>query len=90
MELLRLALVAVGVLLIAVGIVRARGPWQRIQALKVQDENVARYEAWRGGVRDSGPTGASVAMQILRRQLQIGIGLAAAGGVVIVVALAIG
>jgi hypothetical protein len=89
MELLRLALVAVGVLLIAVGIVRARGPWQRIQALKVQDENVARYEAWRGGVRDSGPTGASVAMQILRRQLQIGIGLAAAGGVVIVVALAI-
>jgi hypothetical protein len=90
MELLRLALMAVGVLLIAFGIVRARGPWQRIQALKVQDENVARYEAWRGGVRDSGPTGASVAMQILRRQLQIGIGLAAAGGVVIVVALAIG
>jgi hypothetical protein len=89
MELLRLALMAVGVLLIAFGIVRARGPWQRIQALKVQDENVARYEAWRGGVRDSGPTGASVAMQILRRQLQIGIGLAAAGGVVIVVALAI-
>jgi len=57
-----------GVALIAVGYSRARGPWARYQQLKEQDENVARYEAWRGGVRDSSPTGASVAMQVLRRQ----------------------
>ena len=38
--------------------------------LKAQDENVARYEAWRGGIRDDGATGASVAMAILRRQAQ--------------------
>ena len=51
-----------GVALIAVGYTRARGPWARYQALKAQDANVARYEAWRGGVRDDGATGASVAM----------------------------
>jgi hypothetical protein len=59
-----------GVALIAVGYRRARGPWTRYQALKEQDANVARYESWRGGIRDSSPTGASVAMQILRRQAQ--------------------
>jgi hypothetical protein len=57
-----------GVALIAVGYSRARGPWARYQQLKEQDANVARYEAWRGGLRDSSPTGASVAMQVLRRQ----------------------
>ena len=46
-----------GVALIAIGYTRARGPWSRYQALKAQDANVARYEAWRGGVRDDGTTG---------------------------------
>jgi hypothetical protein len=59
-----------GVILIAIGYTRAKGPWSRYQALKEQDANVARYEAWRGGVRDDGATGASVAMAILRRQAQ--------------------
>jgi hypothetical protein len=61
---------ALGVVLIAAGYQRAKGPWSRYQALKEQDENVARYEAWRGGARDTSPTGASVAMTILRRQAQ--------------------
>ena len=41
-----------------------RGPRAvaRYQALKEQDANVARYEAWRGGLRDDGQTGASIAM----------------------------
>jgi hypothetical protein len=74
-----------GVALIAIGYQRARGPWTRYQALKTQDENVARYEAWRGGVRNdpADQTGASVAMAILRRQAQIG-GLIAIAGVVLV------
>ena len=67
-----LLLWAVGVVLIAVGYLRARAPYARYQALREQDANVARYEAWRGGVRDSGPTGASVAMKMLRRQAQLG------------------
>lgn len=65
---LNLALLGVGIVLIALGYLRGRDPWQRYQALREQDRNVARYESWRGGLRDSGITGASVAMQILRRK----------------------
>jgi hypothetical protein len=74
-----------GVVLIVVGYVRARRPWARYQALRAQDQNVARYEAWRGGVRDDGATGASVAMAILRRQAQMA-GLVAVAGFVLVFA----
>jgi len=80
---LNLALWLAGVVLIAAGYVRARRPWARYQALKAQDENVARYEAWRGGVRDDGTTGASIAMAILRRQAQTA-GLIAVAGLVLV------
>jgi hypothetical protein len=68
-----------GVALIAIGYTRARGPWARYQALKAQDANVARYGAWRGGVRDDSRTGASVAMEILLRQARIGAAMALAG-----------
>ena len=72
-----------GAALIAIGYSRARGPWARYRALRAQDANAARYGAWRGGVRDDGATGASVAMAILRRQAQIG-GAIAIVGVVLV------
>ena len=72
MGLVNIVLWVAGVALIAVGYNRARGPWARYQQLKEQDANVARYEAWRGGLRDDGSTGASVAMAVLRRQAQIG------------------
>jgi hypothetical protein len=72
-----------GAILIAVGYTRARRPWARYQALKAEDANVARYEAWRGGTRNDGKTGASVAMEVLRRQAQIA-GLVAVLGVVLV------
>jgi hypothetical protein len=72
MGLPNLILWAAGVILVGVGYVRARGPWMRLQDLRAQDENIARYEAWRGGTRDHSTTGASVAMQMLRRQAQIG------------------
>jgi hypothetical protein len=74
---------ALGIVLIAAGYQRARGPWSRYQALKEQDQNIARYEAWRGGARDTSPTGASVAMEVLRRQAQRG-GLIAIVGFVLV------
>ncbi len=73
-----------GVALIAIGYQRARGPYARYQALKAQDANVARYESWRGGLRDNDSgTGASVAMAILRRQAQIGAAIAIAGVVLV-------
>jgi hypothetical protein len=80
-------LILLGAAAMAGGYVRARGPWARYQALKAQDENVARYESWRGGLRDSGPTGASVAMELFRRQARDGALIAAAGAVVLIVGL---
>jgi len=68
-----------GAALTAVGFVRARVPWNRYRALKAQDANVARYEAWRGGPRDTGPTGASIAMDVLRRQVREGVVIAGVG-----------
>ena len=71
MGIVNIVLLVAGVALVVVGYTRARGPWSRYQALKDQDANVARYEAWRGGARsESSDTGASVAMQVLRRQAQ--------------------
>jgi hypothetical protein len=84
-----LALWAAGVVLIAGGYLRARGPWSRYQALKAQDANVARYEAWRGGLRSETNTGASVAMDILRRQAQIGGVIALIGFVLVFAGFAI-
>ena len=83
MSLVNIALWGLGVALIAVGYQRAKGPWGRYQALKEQDDNIARYEAWRGGLRDTSPTGASVAMQMLRRQAQIGGAIVAVGFVLV-------
>ncbi len=72
MGLLSIALVGAGMLMIVMGAQRASGPYKRYQALKAQDQNIARYEAWRGGVRNDSKTGASVAMDMLRRQAQVG------------------
>jgi len=72
-----------GVALIGIGYLRAKAPYARYQALKEQDENVKRYEQWRGGVRDTSPTGASVAMQMLRRQTQIALGICGLGVVLV-------
>jgi len=80
---LNIVLWLAGVALIVVGYARARAPWSRYQMLKAHDENVARYQAWRGGIRDEGKTGASVAMDVLRRQAQYA-GLIAVAGFVLV------
>ena len=82
---LNIALWVGGSVLIGIGYARARGPWGRYRALKDQDANVARYEAWRGGVRDDGATGASVAMAILRRQAQTAAAIAVVGLVLVFV-----
>jgi hypothetical protein len=80
---LNIALWLGGVALIVIGYSRARRPWARYRQLKAQDANVARYEAWRGGLRDDGATGASVAMAVLRRQAQIGGAIVIAGVVLV-------
>jgi hypothetical protein len=80
---LNLLLLGGGILLVIVGYTRARGPWARYQALKAEDANAARYGAWRGGIRDEGTTGASVAMDVLRRQARVGAAIAGVGFVLI-------
>jgi hypothetical protein len=82
MGLLNFVLIAFGIASMAFGYARARGPWRRYQALKAQEENIARYESWRGGLRDAGPTGASVAMEMARRDARLGAILMAAGFVI--------
>ena len=83
MGLLNLVLIAAGIALVAAGYLRARGPYRRYMALREQDANIARYEAWRGGPRPDSRTGASVAMQMLRRQAQVGGGILIAGIVLV-------
>ena len=83
MGILNLSLLGAGIALIAVGYLRAREPWRRYRALKEQDANVARYEAWRGGLREGGTTGASVAMEVLRRQARNGAIIAGIGFVLV-------
>jgi hypothetical protein len=77
-------LILLGVAAAAVGYARFRGPWARYQALKAQESNIARYESWRGGVRDTGTTGASVAMDIARAQAR-NAGIVIGAGVVIAI-----
>lgn len=87
---LNLLLWGAGVVLVVVGYTRAKGPWARYQELKEQDRNVARYEAWRGGLRGGDEkTGASVAMAILRRQAQLAGAIAVIGFVLIFVGFVI-
>jgi hypothetical protein len=80
---LNLALWGAGIALVVLGYSRARRPWSRYQALKEQEANVARYESWRGGVRDRSTTGASVAMDMARREARLW-GVAAIVGFVLI------
>jgi hypothetical protein len=83
--LVSVGVILLGLLVIVFGARRAKGPYDRYVALREQDANIARYEAWRGGVRSNDKTGASVAMEMLRRQWQTGAAIAIAGVVMVVV-----
>ena len=84
---LGLALVAGGLALLVVGLSRARVPWSRYQAMRVQEANAERYRAWRGGLGDAagGTTGADVMKSVLRSRVRRAL-LVASVGVVLVIA----
>lgn len=88
-----LILWGLGVLLIAVGYLRAREPWRRYLALRTQQQNVDRYESWRGGARggaaDRTPSGADVAMAMFRRRAQVGAAIAILGFVIVFAGFAV-
>jgi hypothetical protein len=75
---LGLGLVVIGLALIVIGFLRTRAPYARLRQLRAQDDNVARYNAWRGGVRDTSPPDGATA-EVLQRQVRIGAGLGLAG-----------
>jgi hypothetical protein len=81
---INLALWGLGVLLIAGGYLRARGPFARYQQIKAQEANIERYEGWRGTrLRDDGPSAASLMAAQMLRRAQLG-GLIAIAGFVLV------
>jgi hypothetical protein len=80
-----IVLIVLGVALIVLGVGRAREPYRRYMALREQDANIARYEAWRGGARPDSRAGASPAMDVLRRRAQVG-GLIVVAGFACVIA----
>jgi hypothetical protein len=87
MTLVGYGIVALGVLLFAVGYARVRSPWRRYQDLKARDENAARYRAWRGGPGWAAEekTGASAAMAMLRREARTWATVAAIGIALVVI-----
>ena len=90
MGLVNLICWGLGVVLIAVGYMRAKGPWARYQDLKSQEANIARYEGWRGTrLRDDGPSAASIMAQEMRRRAQIGGLIVIAGFVLVFVGFAV-
>ncbi|MGD0121059.1 MAG: hypothetical protein ABSC46_00680 [Candidatus Limnocylindrales bacterium] len=90
MGLVNLICWGLGVILIGVGYVRAKGPWSRYQELKAQEANIARYEGWRGTrVSDDGPSAASLMAQEMRRRAQIGGLILIAGFVLVFVGFAV-
>ena len=89
MSLLGLALVAGGLGLVAVGLIRARVPWSRYQAMRAQEANAERYRSWRGGLGDAagGTTGADVMKSVLRSRVRAALGVAAVGLVLAIAGL---
>lgn len=91
MPLLNIVLWAAGVGLMAVGAARARGPYSRWQSLKETDENLRRYDQWRGS-RDAGVhevTGADVMREELRRQIRVSLAVVAVGFVLVFLGFAL-
>lgn len=87
---LNVALWLVGVVLLAAAFVRARPYLDRYQALTAQEENIRRYESWRGrSLEPPGPSSADLMRAELRRRLQVWMGVGVAGAVLLVLGFAI-
>jgi hypothetical protein len=79
-----------GVVLIAIGYLRARRPWSRYQDLKAQQANIERYEGWRGTrLHDDGTSAAALMAQEMRRKAQMGGLVLVAGFVLMFVGFAV-
>lgn len=90
MDLVGLALIAAGLVAIALGAIRVRGPLITIRRLDAAEANLQRYDSWRGkrtGVEADGPTGADEMRALMRQRAILWGALIAAGAVLIVAGL---
>ncbi len=93
MGLLNLLFLFAGIALLALALSRASGPYMRFRALQQNEENIRRYEHWRGGRHEReehGVTGAHVMRQELRRQVQLWLAVALAGFVLVFLGFTLG
>ncbi|MFI5255309.1 MAG: hypothetical protein ACHQ15_07625 [Candidatus Limnocylindrales bacterium] len=82
-----LALMALGIVLLAVGLVRAQAPYRRAVALREHERNLARYDSWRGGryvSSEDGPSSAELMQQELLGRARRWGGLALVGLVLVI------
>jgi hypothetical protein len=87
--LLNLILWLAGLIISCTGFLMIRIPLARYQQLQQTDQNLRRYESWRGGSRrtavdSSGTSGADVMKAMMRRRVQLWAG-AIVFGIVLVV-----
>ena len=59
-----------GVALVGAAYVRGVPYWRRYQAMRAQQDNIRRYETWRGRPTESGPSSADLMETELRRRAQ--------------------
>ena len=88
-----LLLIIGGIVAIAIGVLRVRGPLATIRHLDATAANLARYETWRGkqtGVEADGPTGADIMRARMRQRVQLWGGLIGIGAVLILLGLVLG
>jgi len=93
MDPLALVLIIGGVVAIALGALRIRGPLATVRRLDETQANLDRYESWRGkqtGVQADGPTGADEMRAQMRQRVMIWGAVIGAGAVSIAVGLIVG
>ncbi len=93
MGLFNLLFMFAGIALLALAPTRASGPYARFRALQQNEENIRRYEQWRGGRHEDQEhevTGAQVMREELRRQVQVWLGVALCGFVLVFLGFAVG
>lgn len=85
-----LVLIVAGIIAIAAGVYKARGPLAMIRHLDATEANLQRYEDWRGkrnSLDAEGPTGADVMRDQMRQRLILWGVVIAAGAIALVVGL---
>jgi hypothetical protein len=80
-------LIAMGVVLVGIGLWRARGPYLRSRELRAHLANLDRYETWRGNrpeLPERGPDSGTLMVIELRRQVRLWLAVAGVGVLLVV------